>query len=142
MSIDFERRQREWFNRAGDYVASARTLVNSSGPTAPIALLAWQGAENDLKSISEGHSIPNTHDLGVIMDHLRSNNLLTPDDITQLSANARVLTGSATYNDTRYPEKNLTYWSSLPSGAIVNVVEAAEQIHRFTETKIAQQRQH
>jgi HEPN domain-containing protein len=142
VSTEFERKQQEWFSLADNYVVSARTLVNASGSAPPIVLLAWQAAENDLKALSVGHTPPFTHDIGQIIGHLRDNNLITAGEVTQLSARTTILTGSATYNATRYPESDPSYWSSLPRTAIVNVVEAAEQIHQFTQRKIAQQKHH
>jgi hypothetical protein len=115
--------------------------VNASSPAPPIVLLAWQATENDLKALSVGHTPPFTHDKGQIINHLRDNNLITQSEVTQLSSSARIMTGSATYNATRHPETDPGYWSSLPRTAIVNAVEAAGQIHLFTQAKVAHQRQ-
>jgi HEPN domain-containing protein len=131
--------QREvWLNRAGDFIHSARTLFEASGSApAPVVLLAWQGVENDFKALSVGHGVRHTHDIGELMNHLRDNNVLNQSDITQLSTPCADVTGSRTYNATRYPETDPGYWSSLPRLNIANAVAGAEHVHSFAKAKIA-----
>lgn len=113
-------------------------LFEASGSApAPTALLAWQAVENDLKALSVGHEIRRTHDIGELMDHLRDNNVLNHSDISQLSSACAAVTGSRTYNATRYPESDPSYWSSLPRESITSAVLGAEHIHNFARAKIA-----
>jgi hypothetical protein len=123
-------------NFAGDYLGSAKTLANASGAAAPIVHLAWQATENDFKALSVGYSMPFTHNPGQLVNYLRDNNLLSSNDITQLSADAAIVSGSRTHNAARYPESD-SFWSSLPRQEITNVVFAAERIHHFAEAKIS-----
>ncbi len=111
--------------------------MNASGAAAPIVHMAWQSVENGFKTLSVGHNIPQTHDIGQLMDHLRDNNLLGLDDISQLSRDAAIISGSRTYNATRYPESGPGYWSSRPREEIADVVLAAERIYHLVEVKVA-----
>jgi|SRR5208282_5169793 len=131
-----ERRRKDWSKFASDYFATK--LLNTSGAAAPIAHLTWQAVENDMKALV-GHSIPNTHNLGHIMDHLRDSHVLTLTELTQLSSDMAIVSGSRTYNDARYPENNPNYWYDLPRNKVADVVFAAESIHKFTQDKIGAQ---
>ncbi len=137
MSVDSERERQDWFRFGGIYFEGAAKLLNASGSAPPIVHLAWQAVENDMKSLAVGHgNIPITHNLGHLMNHLRDSNVLTPTDLSQLSSDMAIVSGSRTYNDARYPENNPSYWYALPREQVTEVVLAAERIHKFTQTKI------
>lgn len=129
--VDEKKKQQEWLNFGRDYLVAARTLANASGAAAPIMHCAWQAVEDDLKALSVGHTIPTTHDLGEITNHLLANSILKPSDLTQLSSDFSTVTGNSTYSDTKYPDNNPSYWSSLPRSSITNAISAAEHIHSF-----------
>ena len=123
-------------NYGRGYIAAGETLANASGAAQPIVLCAWQGVEDCLKALSVGHTIPQTHDLGRITDHLLANNILKSDDMTQLSSDFSTVTGNSTYSDTKYPDNNPSYWGSLPRSDITNTISAAERIHDFVVVKL------
>lgn len=124
----------EWLKYGQDYLHSAQALLRVSGSAfTPIAHLAWQTVENDLKALAAGHSIPYTHDIGQIMRHLQDNGILSDPEIATIAPHAAAVTGSTTYNANRYPEHNPTYWNSTNT---VNAVNAAEQIHYFVSRKL------
>lgn len=136
-SSDLAESRKAWLNFGGDYLATAKMAYNASGAAAPIVHLSQQAVENDLKALTVGHSVPITHDLGQVVDHLRFSNVLNESEINQLSSDVAIASGASPYTAARYPGNNPSYWSSLPREKISEVVFAAERIHDFTEHKIA-----
>jgi len=123
---------------AKNYLEAAKLLVANGKIGAPVGLLCWQSFENSLKALSAPHNIPETHNLGEIIRHLRDNGVLEKAEITDLKVNACVVTGSHTYNDTRYPEKKngLVYWQYMSQTETKDVCNATEQTYLFTEKKV------
>jgi HEPN domain-containing protein len=130
-------RQQGFLNLAEQHLSSAKILFNASGSNAPIILVSWQAAEDSLKALGIGHNEIQTHNLGQIMNHLRDNNILSENDLSQLSSHAAAITGSRTYNDTRYPENAPDYWPSQTRGAIGAAVAGASYFFDFAARKIA-----
>jgi HEPN domain-containing protein len=123
---------------AKNYLEAAKLLVANGKIGAPVGLLCWQSFENSLKALSAPHNIPETHDLGKIIRHLRANGVLEKGEITDLKLNAYIVTGSHTYNDTRYPEKKngLVYWQYMSQTTIKDVCRAAEETYLFVGQKV------
>ena len=94
-------------------------------------------AEDSLKALVVGHQDMETHDLGRIMNHLRDNNVLNNNDLSNLSSHAAVVTGSATYNDMRYPDNDPNYSVSQPREVVGNAVARTEYFYNFVRAKIA-----
>src|SRR5437016_5040694 len=94
----------DWLRFGGDYLSVAKAAVNVTGSAAPLAHLSWQATENSLKALAVGHSIPMTHDIGKILQHLRDNDMITASEVDHISADLAIVTGSASYNAARYPE--------------------------------------
>ena len=130
-----------WLRRARSFIESAKLLVQNQtiapidiGPS--IGLLVWQGVENSLKAVCSGHSFPISHDLSRIMNHIRSNNLMDKKDLSDLTRSAAVVTGSSTYNDTRYPVNDMNWWERMPRSKLSQVTDAAKFIHEICSRKI------
>ncbi len=131
----------EWIWKAHNFIENAKLLVQQSshatGSIGPgVGLLAWQGAEDSLKAVCSGHNFPLSHDLSKIMDHIRANTLMTDEELRKISEAAKIVTGSATYNDTRYPENNRNWWENMPKNKLNEVTEAAHSIFEICAKKI------
>ena len=130
---------------ASDYLNSARVLVSAQDfAAAPIILLAWQAIENSFKALAVGHGIPETHDIGEIMTHLLRNGVVTQSELDSIKTYVLWVTGSRTYNATRYPENAPTYWHRFgtwngprrPRRALLIAVSGASHIHEFVKQKM------
>lgn len=61
---------------------------------------------------------------------------MSSSDLVQLSSDLAALSGSVTYNDTKYPGDNPTYWDTLPSKDITKAVRASQHIQNFVLQKL------
>jgi hypothetical protein len=123
--------------RADGFIDSARTLVNTPTPYAPgVGLLGWQAAELGLKALSEGHGIPFKHDLKLVIDHLKKNNVLDDPTYGRLQNYVVTVTSSGSYNDLRYPEQNQRFWEEMPPPEIRLRFDAAVNIVRICREKL------
>jgi len=127
---------RDWIIRAKGYLATADAAVSGPEPYAPaIGFLSWQASEDALKALAEGHSIPYSHNLGNVMEHLRDNSILDSKTHTVLLQSVVTVTMSGSYNSLRYPEANPQYWENMSVEEARLRVEAARQIVRICEAK-------
>jgi hypothetical protein len=131
----------DWLRKANGFIVHAKLLAGQSqvsgsiGPS--VGLLAWQGTEDSLKAVCTGHNFPISHNLSIIMKHIKANNLMNNEELTNVSKAAEIVTGSATYNDTRYPESNLEWWENMPKEKLVVVTRAAQSIYETCAKKVA-----
>jgi hypothetical protein len=130
----------DWLKKARSFISSAKLLSQNKnftpadiGPS--VGLLTWQGTENSLKAVCVGHNHPETHNLSLIINHIRSNNLMDKAELSDITRAAAIITGSATYNDTRYPEKDIDWWEGMPSYKLSEVVDASQIILDLCERK-------
>lgn len=134
----------EWIWKAHNFIETAKLLVRqidqATGSIGPgVGLLAWQGTEDSLKAVCVGHTIPFSHDLSKIMEHIRASNLMNEEELGSISKAAKIVTGSATYNDARYPGSNRKWWEKMRENKLKEVTEAAQSIFEVCARKIASQ---
>src|SRR2546426_7784276 len=114
-----------WIVRANGFLGEAEKLARDPNPYAPaVNLLSWQAAELGLKSLAGGHSIPYTHDLKAVMEHLKGNGVLDAQTYAQLQVSVVTVTSSGSYNNLRYPDQNPSFWETRPASETRQRVEA------------------
>src|SRR5437879_3148120 len=92
-----------WITRADGFLDSAGRLAKFADPYAPaVGLLSWQAAELGLKALAEGHGIPYKHDLKIVMEHLKDNDVLDAKTYSELQTYVVTTTSSGSYNNLRY----------------------------------------
>lgn len=130
-----------WLKKAKSFLDGAITLVkmNQSSETIgpSVGFLSWQAAENSLKAVCTGHNYPRDHNLSNIINHIRSNNLMNESELMSLYRPITIVTGSATYNDARYPNKDLQYWENMPQEILMEVTRAAQAIYDICSTNVS-----
>ena len=110
----------------------------ATGSRAPgVGLLAWQGAEDSLKAVCIGHTLRKSHDLSDVMNHIEANSLMNSTELAKISAAAQIVTGSATYNDTRFPENDSKWWESRTQEQLIEVTRAAQSIYEICARKVS-----
>ena len=108
-----------------------------SNPHAPsIAWLAWQAAENSLKALAASHSIPYSHDLDKLMNHVKANNVVRTDTYNDLLAAVQSVTISGSYNALRYPDDNPLFWENMSPEHLKPRVEAARKIYEICKENV------
>jgi HEPN domain-containing protein len=130
----------DWLLKAKGFIENAKLIVEHSqatGSRAPgVGWLAWQGAENSLKAVCTGHTLRKSHDLSEVMKHIKANHLINSAELANISAAAQIVTGSATYNNTRYPENNPKWWESRTQEQLIEVTKAAQSIYEICAKKV------
>jgi len=129
----------QWLANADSFIGGAEKIVQSqvTGSVGlAVGLLVWQGVEDSLKAVCVGHSNPHEHDFSPIINHIKSNSIMSQPELLKICNALSVVTGSATYNSTRYPENDSQYWQSKPQNELVKVTEAARLIYSICTTNI------
>ena len=130
----------DWLKKARSFIGGAKNILENRNVTEidmghSVGLLAWQGVENSLKAVCVGHNHPISHDLSQIINHIRSNNLMDRSELSEITRAAAIVTGSSTYNDTRYPEKAIDWWNRMPYYKLSEVVTASQIIFKICQRK-------
>jgi HEPN domain-containing protein len=130
---------KDWLSKGKNHLEGAEVLIKnkqSANIGSSVGLLVWQGTEDCLKAVYKGQTIPRGHDLSKLINNIKASNRINDSELAIVTAAAGIITGSSTYSDTKYPEKNFGYWEKMPTTQLTSILYQAKNIYRICNEKV------